>query len=102
MTSSISTTHHHFSIPYTIFIYKEELRKGTAEFMRLSKVKLHLTDTLITKTIKNISQYDVAEVININEQMIFKKRLFSKMHKIRKLQKMGLKHIDPNQISDDV
>ncbi|XP_013100936.2 uncharacterized protein LOC106082759 [Stomoxys calcitrans] len=101
-TAMTSSTVHHHSIPYTIFMYKEELRKGTAEFMRLSKVKLHLTDTLITKTIQNISQYDVAEVITIDQQMVFKKRLFSKMHKIRKLEKMGLKHIDPNQISEDL
>ncbi|XP_005191334.2 uncharacterized protein LOC101888853 [Musca domestica] len=97
--SSMSSSN--YSIPYTIFIYRQELRKGRDEFMRLSKVKLHLTDNLIVNTIQNITKYDVAEVININEQMQYKKRLFSKMYKIRKLEKMGLKHIDPNQISDD-
>ncbi|XP_061392934.1 uncharacterized protein LOC133328381 [Musca vetustissima] len=97
--SSMSSSN--YSIPYTIFIYRQELRKGRDEFMRLSKVKLHLTDNLIVNTIQNITKYDVAEVININEQMQYKKRLFSKMYKIRKLEKMGLKHIDPNQISDE-
>lgn len=100
--SSQSGTSSSYSLPYTIFMYKEELRKGTSEFMRLSKVKLHLTDNLISNTIRNITKYDVSEVININEQMMFKKRLYSKMHKIRKLEKMGIKHIDPNQISEEL
>lgn len=91
-----------FSVPYTIFMYKEELRKRNNHFMKLSKVKIYLTDTLITNTIRNIKKYDVIEVLNINQQMLFKKRLYSKMHKIRKLEKLGVKDIDPNRLSDDL
>lgn len=90
------------SIPYTIFMYKEELRKRDTPFIKLSKVKIYLTDNLISNTIRNISQYDVAEVMNINEQMMFKKRLCKKIHKIKKLEKLGIKDIDPSRISDDI
>ncbi|KAI8125849.1 hypothetical protein FF38_07977 [Lucilia cuprina] len=92
----------YYSIPYTIFMYKEELRKKDHEFMRMSKVKLYLTDNLISNTIRNIGQYDITEVMNINQQMMFKKRLHTKMHKIRKLEKLGVKNIDPNYISDEL
>lgn len=90
------------SIPYTIFMYKEELRKRDNHFIKLSKVKIYLTDNLISNTIRNISQYDVAEVMNINQQMMFKKRLCKKIYKISKLEKLGVKDIDPSRISDDI
>ncbi|XP_065356024.1 uncharacterized protein LOC135950407 [Calliphora vicina] len=100
-SSSSSTSP--YSLPYMIYRYKEELRKPDDKpFMRLSKVKVLLTDNMITNTIRNIGQYDVMEIMNLNEQLQFKKRLQTKMHKIRKLEKMGVKDIDPNNISDEM
>lgn len=97
-----STSSSYYSLPYTIFMYKEELRKRDTHFIKLSKVKIYLTDNLISNTIRNINKYDVEEVMNINQQMLFKKRLHTKMHKIRKLEKLGVKDIDPNYISDEM
>lgn len=88
------------SLHYTLFAYREELRRRDAPFMKMSTIKLHLTDNLILQTIKNIRQYDTIEIMNLNQEINFKRRLTKQMRKVRKLEKLGL-HIDPRKINED-
>nr|AAL48838.1 RE26062p [Drosophila melanogaster] len=57
------------SLHYTLFAYREELRRRDAPFMKMSTIKLHLTDNLILQTIKNIRQYDTIEIMNLNQEI---------------------------------
>ncbi|EDW11327.1 uncharacterized protein LOC6575881 [Drosophila mojavensis] len=87
------------SLPYTLFAYREELRRRDAPFMKMSTIKLHLTDNLILQTIKNIRQLDTIEIMNLNREIVFKRKLTKQMHKVRKLEKLGLS-VDPRQLKD--
>ncbi|KAH8413282.1 hypothetical protein KR009_009607 [Drosophila setifemur] len=88
------------SLHYTLFAYREELRRRNTPFMKMSTIKLHLTDNLILQTIKNIRQYDTIEIMNLNREITFKRRLTKQMHKVRKLEKLGL-NVDPRKLGAD-
>ncbi|XP_030383841.1 uncharacterized protein LOC115631269 [Scaptodrosophila lebanonensis] len=87
------------SLHYTLYAYREELRRRDAPFMKMSTIKLHLTDNLILQTIKNIRQYDTIEIMNLNREIVFKRKLYRQMRKVRKLEKLGL-NIDPRKLNE--
>lgn len=86
------------SLPYTLFAYREELRRRDAPFLKMSTIKLHLTDNLILHTIKNIRQLDTIEIMNLNREIHFKRKLTKQMRKVRKLEKLGI-NADPRQMN---
>lgn len=86
------------SLPYTLFAYREELRRRDAPFLKMSTIKLHLTDNLILHTIKNIRQLDTIEIMNLNREIHFKRKLTKQMRKVRKLEKLGI-NADPRQLN---
>ncbi|ALC37961.1 halo [Drosophila busckii] len=87
------------SLHYTLFAYREELRRRDAPFMKMSSIKLHLTDNLILQTIKNIRQLDTMEIMNLNREIVFKRKLTKQMGKVRKLEKLGL-NVDPRKLNE--
>ncbi|XP_022229019.1 uncharacterized protein LOC111078571 [Drosophila obscura] len=87
------------SLHYTLYAYREELRRRDVPFMKMSTIKLHLTDNLILQTIKNIRQFDTMEIMNLNREITFKRRLTKQMRKVRKLEKLGL-NIDPRKLTE--
>ncbi|KAH8419275.1 hypothetical protein KR222_003582 [Zaprionus bogoriensis] len=86
------------SLPYTLFAYREELRRRDAPFMKMSTIKLHLTDNLILHTIKNIRKLDTIEIMNLNREIVFKRKLTKQMRKVRKLEQLGV-NVDPRQMN---
>ena len=68
------------NIVYSLFVYREELRKRKSSFLRLSRTKLLLTNGLISKTVKNINDCSADDLEALNREIIFKKQLMRQMH----------------------
>ncbi|KAI8125845.1 hypothetical protein FF38_07976 [Lucilia cuprina] len=76
-------------IPYMLFVYREELRRlnKNAHSMKLSKSKLHLTQELVSYSVDRITEYDMQELMNINRQISFTRKLKSRMDHMKQMQK---------------
>lgn len=84
------------TVGYTLFLYREELRRSKVRYSRLNRTKLTLTDELITKGVKNLKQCSMDDLQAITRELLFKKKLNNQLRRIRKLEKMGLKNPNPN------
>lgn len=90
------------SVSYTLFLYREELSRRNTRYMRLSKTKICLTDGLISKTIRNIPQCSVEDLKACSREMQFKNKLKQQIHRLKRLQELGVKNASPNLISTDL
>ena len=77
------------NLSYTLFLYREELRRRNSQFMRLSKTKISLTDGLISKTLKQLPSCSAEQLQHVNREMAFKQKLKYKMQKLKTLQRSG-------------
>ena len=86
------------SVSYTLFLYREELRRSQCSFKRLNRTKISLTDKLIKKSVRNLEKCSMEDLHAINREILFKKKLKYQMQRSRQLEKLGMRNIDPNQI----
>lgn len=92
--SSSTTTNS--QIPYMLFIYREELRKSQGRLLKLSKTKLNLTQEMVSYSVDRITEYDVEELININRQISFTRKLKLHMdHMKKQMQSMRISQQSP-------
>lgn len=83
-TSSETARSNSYNIPYMLFVYREELRKSQGRLLKLSKSKLNLTQEMVSYSVDHITEYDVEELININRQISFTRKLKVHMDHMRK------------------
>lgn len=84
------------TVGYTLYLYREELRRPEVRYTRLSKTKLTLTDELITKYIRNMKQCNKDDLQAISREIQFKKTLKTQLHRMRKLENLGMKNVSPS------
>lgn len=90
------------TVPYTLFLYREELRRRNTQYIRLSKTKIYLTDGLISKTVRNITRLNVEELKNLSREIMFKKKLRHQVKRLRRLQEIGITNPNPNAMTTEL
>ncbi|XP_061400292.1 uncharacterized protein LOC133336014 [Musca vetustissima] len=90
------------SISYTLFLYREELKRTKASFKRLNRTKISLTDKLISKSVRNLEKCSTEDLRVINRELLFKKKLKYQMQRIRQLEKLGMRNVNPNTPSTEL
>ncbi|KAM7357143.1 uncharacterized protein ACRADG_002635 [Cochliomyia hominivorax] len=86
------------TVSYTLFLYREELRRSQSCSMRLNRTKISLTDKLISKSVRNLEKCSMEDLRAINREILFKKKLKYQIKRVKQLEKMGMKNINPNQL----
>lgn len=87
------------SISYMLFLYREELRRFNARFLKLSTMKIDITQELISKTVQNIAQCSVEDLEYLSREMVFKRKLRNQVQRMKKLQMLGIRNPDPKTLS---
>ncbi|XP_059221430.1 uncharacterized protein LOC131996027 [Stomoxys calcitrans] len=82
--SSSTSASTNSSIPYMLFVYREELRKSQARLLKLSKTKLNLTQEMVSYSVDHITEYNVDELITINRQISFTRKLKTHMDQMKR------------------
>ena len=90
------------TLEYKIFLYRKELKNSKSDFMTSSEIKLDLTSSLIQHNINNISKCSVDDLMNINEQLNYRKRLCFLRYKYKKMEQMDLNNINLKCIWDEI
>lgn len=93
MSSSTATSKP--TVSYTLFLYREELNRREASYLRLNKTKFMLTDELISKSFKNLKECSTADLKAISRELLFKKKLKRHIRRINKLEKLGIRNANP-------
>ncbi|XP_037817871.1 uncharacterized protein LOC119607835 [Lucilia sericata] len=83
------------TVSYTLFLYREELRRSQCRYKTLNRTKLSLTDKLITKSVRNLKKCSMSDLQVINRELVFKNKLKQQLKRIRQLEKMGMKNVNP-------
>ncbi|KAH8378667.1 hypothetical protein KR009_000579 [Drosophila setifemur] len=81
------------SFPYQLFLYRQELRRSSADFsyLRLSKAKIMLTSELIAKNIgAGNPMSSVEELKALSREVQFKKRLCHQVDRLQQFRQLGL------------
>ncbi|XP_037817902.1 uncharacterized protein LOC119607864 [Lucilia sericata] len=86
------------TISYTLFLYREELRRTQSRFTRLNRTKISLTDKLISKSVRNLEKCSIEDLHAINRELLFKKKLKYQIQRSKQLEKLGVKNANPNEI----
>uniref|UniRef100_A0A1I8MND1 SERTA domain-containing protein n=1 Tax=Musca domestica TaxID=7370 RepID=A0A1I8MND1_MUSDO len=90
------------TVGYTLYLYREELRRPQARYTRLNKTKLTLTDNLINKCARNLKQCSREDLQAITREIQFKTTLTNQLQRLRNLEKLGLRNVSPNLESTDL
>ncbi|KAM8710253.1 hypothetical protein ACLKA7_016966 [Drosophila subpalustris] len=90
------------SVGYHLYMYREQLARRNCEYMRLSKAKYFITETLLAKTVRNLKGCTVDELKTVNNQIVFKHKLRHQIHRLRKLQSLGYRNPNPNMQSTEL
>ncbi|XP_037817904.1 uncharacterized protein LOC119607866 [Lucilia sericata] len=86
------------TVSYTLFLYREELRRSQSRFTQLNRTKISLTDKLIAKSVRNLEKCYIEDLHAINREILFKKKLKYQIQRSKQLQKLRLKDVNPSKI----
>ncbi|KAM7355815.1 uncharacterized protein ACRADG_001763 [Cochliomyia hominivorax] len=86
------------TVSYTLFLYREELRRSQTRFVSLSRTKISLTDKLISKSVRNLEKCSMEDLRAINREILFKKKLKYQMQRVKQLEKLGMKNVNPDKL----
>ncbi|XP_068149033.1 uncharacterized protein [Drosophila tropicalis] len=102
-SSSLPSTSQRFpSVGYHLYLLREQLSRRNVEYMRLSKAKYFITETLLAKTVSNLKGCNIDELKTVNNQIVFKHKLKRQIHRLRKLQSLGIKNANPHMESTEL
>ncbi|XP_030372377.1 uncharacterized protein LOC115622550 [Scaptodrosophila lebanonensis] len=90
------------TVTYHLYLYREELSRRNVEYMRLSKAKYFITEKLLAKTVRNLKSCSVDELKAVNHQIVFRHKLKRQIHRLRKLQSLGIKNANPHMESTEL
>ncbi|KAM7356771.1 uncharacterized protein ACRADG_002405 [Cochliomyia hominivorax] len=90
------------TVSYTVFMYREELKRRQARYLPLNKTKIVLTNKLISKSVRNFKHCTADDLKAITREMFFKKKLKKQIVKIQKLQNLGIDNANPNAESTEL
>ncbi|XP_075164167.1 uncharacterized protein LOC142236770 [Haematobia irritans] len=90
------------SFGYSLFLYREELRRPKLRYTRLNKTKLTLTDNLIKKHAKNLKQCSIDDLQSISREIQFKKTLCHQLKRLQRLEKLGMYNMSPTMESTEL
>ncbi|XP_023305696.2 uncharacterized protein LOC111687488 [Lucilia cuprina] len=82
------------TVSYTLFLYREELRRSQSRFTQLNRTKISLTDKLIAKSVRNLEKCSIEDLHAFNQEILFKKKLKYQIQRSRHLKKLGLKNVN--------
>ncbi|KAH8302742.1 hypothetical protein KR044_010367 [Drosophila immigrans] len=90
------------SVGYHLYLYREQLARRKVEYIRLSKAKYFITETLLAKTVRNLKGCSLDELKTVNNQIMFKHKLRHQIHRLRKLQSLGIRNANPQMESTEL
>ncbi|XP_060655159.1 uncharacterized protein LOC132790598 [Drosophila nasuta] len=90
------------SVGYHLYLYREQLARRKVEYIRLSKAKYFITETLLEKTVRNLKGCSLDELKTVNNQIVFKHKLRHQITRLRKLQSLGIRNASPNMESTEL
>ncbi|XP_017014262.1 uncharacterized protein [Drosophila takahashii] len=90
------------SVGYHLYLYRQQLAQKNVEYMRLSKAKYFITDTLLAKTVRNLKGCSVDELKTVNHQIVFRHKLRHQIQRLRKLKSLGIKNANPKMESTEL
>lgn len=90
------------SVGYHLYLYREQLSRRKVEYIRLSKAKYFITETLLAKTVRNLKGCSIDDLKTVNNQIVFKHKLRHQIHRLRKLQSLGIRNANPHMESTEL
>ncbi|KAH8286326.1 hypothetical protein KR054_007049 [Drosophila jambulina] len=90
------------SVGYHLYLYRQQLAQRNVEYIRLSKAKYCITDTLLSKTVKNLKGCSIDELKTVNNQIVFRHKLKHQILRLRKLKSLGIKNANPKMESTEL
>lgn len=90
------------SVGYHLYLYREQLARRKVEYMRLSKAKYFITETLLAKNWRNLKGCSADDLKTVNNQIVFKHKLRHQIHRLRKLQNLGIRNANPHMESTEL
>ncbi|KNC20655.1 hypothetical protein FF38_04815 [Lucilia cuprina] len=84
------------SVIYTLFLYRQELKRTQKHYKRLNRTKLTLTDGLITKTLSSLKNCTADDLRALSREIKFKNQLKSELRRMNHLEKLGIKNPNPH------
>lgn len=90
------------SVGYHLYLYREQLSRRKVEYIRLSKAKYFITETLLAETVRNLKGCSVDDLRTVNNQIVFKHKLRHQIHRLRKLQSLGIRNANPHMESTEL
>ncbi|EDV51664.1 uncharacterized protein LOC6544958 [Drosophila erecta] len=81
------------NFPYQLFLYRQELKRASADFsyLRLSKAKIVLTSQLIAKKMGSCNpNCSVDELKELSREVQFQKRLCHQVERLQQFRQLGL------------
>lgn len=81
------------NFPYQLFLYRQELRRASADFsyLRLSKAKIMLTSELIAKKMGSCNPLcSLDELKELSREVQFQKRLCHQVERLQQFRQLGL------------
>ncbi|XP_017127146.1 uncharacterized protein LOC108145948 [Drosophila elegans] len=90
------------SVGYHLYLYRQQLAQKKVEYMRLSKAKYIITDSLLAKTVRNLKGCSVDELKTVNHQIVFRHKLRHQIQRLRKLKSLGIKNANPKMESTEL
>nr|NP_647928.1 uncharacterized protein Dmel_CG13711 [Drosophila melanogaster]AAF47938.1 uncharacterized protein Dmel_CG13711 [Drosophila melanogaster] len=90
------------NVGYHLYLYRQQLSQKNVEYMRLSKAKYFITDTLLAKTVRNLKGYSADELKTVNHQIVFRHKLRRQIQRLRKLRSLGIKNANPKMESTEL
>ncbi|EDV39008.1 uncharacterized protein Dana_GF25089 [Drosophila ananassae] len=90
------------NVGYHLYLYRQQLSRKNVEYMRLSKAKYVITDTLLAKTVRNLKGCSVEDLKTVNNQIVFRHKLKNQILRLRKLRNLGIKNANPQMESTEL
>ncbi|XP_020815728.1 uncharacterized protein LOC110189853 [Drosophila serrata] len=90
------------SVGYHLYLYRQQLAQRNVEYIRLSKAKYCITDTLLSKTVRNLKGCSIDELKTVNNQIVFRHKLKHQIMRLRKLKSLGIKNANPKMESTEL
>ncbi|KAH8295770.1 hypothetical protein KR018_008266 [Drosophila ironensis] len=90
------------NVGYHLYVYRQQLSRKNVEYMRLSKAKYVITDTLLAKTVRNLKGCSVDDLKTVNNQIQFRHKLRNQIQRLRKLRSLGIKNANPQMESTEL
>lgn len=86
-----------YSTSYILFLYCEELNRKKVRVVNLKKTKIHLTDKLVSKGVRNLKECSIADLRAITRELLYKNKLKLQLKQLQCNKMLNAKNSDKKE-----